>query len=217
VGQIAFTNNGNGRMTTTQAYDAVNRLTEVSSAPAGANAGSFAYDYNPANQRVLRQAEDGSYWRYEHAFDDIGNRVRTGAGRTEGGSVLPTWPGHGVPVCPLPVAPSCSCFGTDPLANGNPIGSGGDTFPNGPLDRLVSGDGGAIRPGWDAGQLQLRRKNDPQKLALAARLRRETTFPLKAMAARAGLGSCESANATLHRWRAQRSETTPADLPNLGI
>jgi len=59
-------------------------------------------------------------------------------------SVLPAWPGHGVPVCPLPAAPTAACFGTDPLANGNPIGSGGDLFPNGPLDRLVSGDGGAV-------------------------------------------------------------------------
>ncbi|HRT09266.1 MAG TPA: hypothetical protein P5233_12870, partial [Candidatus Paceibacterota bacterium] len=41
-------------------------------------------------------------------------------------------------------------FGTDPLANGNPIGSGGDSYQYQPLDRLVSGDGGAIALGWDA-------------------------------------------------------------------
>ena len=70
--------------------------------------------------------------------------------------------------------------------------------------------------GWEAGQLHLRRKNDPQKLALAARLRRETTLPLKAIAAKVGLGSSKSANATLHRWMAQRSGSLPADLPNLG-
>jgi len=64
-------------------------------------------------------------------------------------SVLPAWPGHGVPVCHLPAAPTSAFFGTDPLANGNPIGSGGDLFPNGPLDRLVSGDGGAVLLGYN--------------------------------------------------------------------
>jgi len=68
VGQIGFTNNGNWRMTTTQAYDAVNRLTEVSSAPAGANAGTYccAYDAN-GNVMGLVSAADGSVAaRYEY-------------------------------------------------------------------------------------------------------------------------------------------------------
>jgi len=64
-------------------------------------------------------------------------------------SVLPAWPGHGVPLCPLPAAPSCSCFGTDPLANGNPIGSGGDSYQYQPLDRLVSRDNGAVLLGYN--------------------------------------------------------------------
>ena len=44
------------------------------------------------------------------------------------------------------------------------------------------------------------RKNDPGKLAIAARLRRETTLPLKAIAARVGLGTSKAANAKLHRY-----------------
>ena len=44
------------------------------------------------------------------------------------------------------------------------------------------------------------RKNDPRKLALAARLRKETTLPIKAIAALVHLGSSKSANATLHRF-----------------
>jgi len=64
-------------------------------------------------------------------------------------SVLPAWPGHGVPLCPLPAAPSCSCFGTDLLANGNPIGSGGDSYQYQPLDRLVSRDNGAVLLGYN--------------------------------------------------------------------
>jgi len=65
-------------------------------------------------------------------------------------SVLPGAPGHGVPVCPLPASPTSAFFGTDLLANGNPMGSGGDSYQYQPLDRLVSGDGGAIALGWDA-------------------------------------------------------------------
>jgi hypothetical protein len=45
-----------------------------------------------------------------------------------------------------------------------------------------------------------RRKNDPDKLAIAARLRRETTLTLKAIAARVRLGTSKSANARLHKW-----------------
>ena len=53
-----------------------------------------------------------------------------------------------------------------------------------------------------------RRKNDPAKLALAARLRRETTLPLKWITARVRLGTSKSANAKLHRWL--RSHPEPA-------
>ena len=45
-----------------------------------------------------------------------------------------------------------------------------------------------------------RRKNDPGKLALAARLRRETTLPLKWITARVRLGTSKSANTKLHQW-----------------
>ena len=41
------------------------------------------------------------------------------------------------------------------------------------------------RLGWQESDLANRRKNDPAKLALAARLRRETTLPLKWITARA--------------------------------
>jgi len=48
--------------------------------------------------------------------------------------------------------------------------------------------------------LALRRKNDPDKLAMAARLKRETTLTLKAITAFVGLGSSKSANTKLHQW-----------------
>lgn len=40
--------------------------------------------------------------------------------------------------------------------------------------------------------------NDPAKLGMAARLRRETTLPIKVIAARLHLGTSRSANVRLH-------------------
>ena len=55
------------------------------------------------------------------------------------------------------------------------------------------------RRGWAEVDLVRRRGNDPIKLEIAARLRRETTLTIKAIAARVELGSSKSANANLHR------------------
>ena len=46
-----------------------------------------------------------------------------------------------------------------------------------------------------------RPKSDPAKLAMAARLRRETTLTLPRIAARLEMGSWKSLNTKLHRWR----------------
>ena len=54
---------------------------------------------------------------------------------------------------------------------------------------------------WSARQLKERAKSDPQKLALAARLRRETTLTLPWIAARLHMGTWKSLNGTLYRWR----------------
>jgi REP element-mobilizing transposase RayT len=56
------------------------------------------------------------------------------------------------------------------------------------------------RLGWQESDLAERRKNAPEKLALAARLRQETTLPLKWIAARVKLGTSKGANANLHLW-----------------
>jgi REP element-mobilizing transposase RayT len=55
------------------------------------------------------------------------------------------------------------------------------------------------RLGWREADLKSRRKNDPDKLELGARLRRETTLTIKAIAARVCLGTSKAANAKLHR------------------
>lgn len=56
------------------------------------------------------------------------------------------------------------------------------------------------RKGWKEPELRRRSKSDPGKLAMAARLRRETTLPIKWIAARLHLGTSKSANSNLHRW-----------------
>jgi len=57
-----------------------------------------------------------------------------------------------------------------------------------------------------------RAKSDPGKLALAARLRRETTLPIKWIAARLQLGTSKSANSNLHRWM-QHDKPSAAGTP----
>ena len=54
------------------------------------------------------------------------------------------------------------------------------------------------RHGWQEADLAKRRKNDPDKLEIGARLRRETTLSTKAIAARVHLGSSKAANRSLH-------------------
>ena len=100
-------------MTTTKAYDDLNRLTQVSSqaGAAGVPALAFNYAYNTANQRTQDRLADGSYWVYgydslgqvtsghkyfydhtpvpgqefDYTFDTIGNRTQTKAGGDQTG------------------------------------------------------------------------------------------------------------------------------------
>ncbi|MCX6901903.1 MAG: transposase [Verrucomicrobia bacterium] len=53
---------------------------------------------------------------------------------------------------------------------------------------------------WTRLDLESRRKSDAGKLAIAARLKKETILPLKSIAVLVHLGSSKSANANLHRW-----------------
>ena len=61
---------------------------------------------------------------------------------------------------------------------------------------------------WKEKELALRNKSDPAKLAIAGRLRKETTLTVKRIAERLHLGTPKSANALLHRW--MRSQTQSA-------
>jgi REP element-mobilizing transposase RayT len=56
------------------------------------------------------------------------------------------------------------------------------------------------RLGWTEADLLSQRKNAPGKLAMAARLRRETILPVKWIAGRVHLGTSKGANRNLHHW-----------------
>jgi hypothetical protein len=55
-----------------------------------------------------------------------------------------------------------------------------------------------VRRGWPESELATRRRSDPGKLAIAARLRSETTLPIKWIAARVQIGTAKEAKSVLH-------------------
>jgi len=66
------------------------------------------------------------------------------------------------------------------------------------------------RLGWRREELAIRRKGDPGKMALAVRLRKETTLTIKNIAGRLHLGTSQSANNRLHGWMRKCSEVKTA-------
>jgi len=68
-------------------------------------------------------------------------------------------------------------------------------------ERIVAQE--LARLGWKEEELLRQRKNAPEKLAIAARLRKETILPLQRIAARVGLGTSKGANKNLHAWMQQ--------------
>src|SRR6266705_3997924 len=66
-------------------------------------------------------------------------------------------------------------------------------------DRIVREE--LKRLGWTELALKERAKGDPSKLAVAARLPRETTLTIRQMANRLHAGSWKHLNAKLHHWR----------------
>ena len=71
-------------------------------------------------------------------------------------------------------------------------------------DRIVAEELARLR--LTVEELVARQKSDPAKLALAARLRQETTLSVKRIAERLGLGKPKGARTNLHRFM-NRSET----------
>lgn len=72
------------------------------------------------------------------------------------------------------------------------------------------------RLAWKEADLLSQPKSDPAKLAIAVRIRRETTLPIKAIAARVHLGTSKSANARLHAVMKGRKLHQPMQ-PLLGL
>jgi putative transposase len=64
-------------------------------------------------------------------------------------------------------------------------------------NRIVSEE--LTRRGWKESDLATRRRSDPGKLAIAERLRKETTLPIKWIAARVQIGTTKGAKSVLHR------------------
>jgi hypothetical protein len=61
--------------------------------------------------------------------------------------------------------------------------------------------------GWKEVDLKERRRNDPDKLEIAARLRRETTLTIRHIAARVQLGTSKGADRNLHEQMRRNPET----------
>jgi RHS repeat-associated protein len=116
IEHLAFLQASTTRMTTTNRYDYLNRLTGVASVPSADAAVSFDYAYNDANQRVAVTNADSSRWswgydslgqvtsgkrywsdstvvagqQFEYAFDSIGNRTSASSGGSQFGTSLRT-------------------------------------------------------------------------------------------------------------------------------
>lgn len=66
-----------------------------------------------------------------------------------------------------------------------------------------------MRLGWQEADLATRRKSDPAKMAIAGRLRRETTLPVRWLAARVQIGTSKGARAVLFRWANETNNARP--------
>ena len=76
IHSLTFKENTTTRLTTTKAYDFLNRLAKINNQP-GASADaplSYAYEYNAANQRTRMILQDNSYWAYE--YDSLGQLTK---------------------------------------------------------------------------------------------------------------------------------------------
>jgi hypothetical protein len=79
-------------------------------------------------------------------------------------------------------------------------------------ERIIAGE--LRRLGWKQEDLAARRQSDPEKVAIAMRLRRETTLTIKHIASRLSLGTPKSASTRLREWQiAHPDPTHPVHSP----
>ena len=86
----------------------------------------------------------------------------------------------------------------DNRAGGIPFGEVRQEHGENRAERIIAEE--LAKLGWKEEDLLRMRKSDPCKLAMAARLRRETTMPLNWITPRIHLGTFKSANAKVHQW-----------------
>jgi putative transposase len=65
------------------------------------------------------------------------------------------------------------------------------------------------RLNWKEKDLKIRRKGDPDKLSIGARLRKETTLTIKEIGDRLHLGTAQSASTNLHNWMNSKGRMNP--------
>ncbi len=73
------------------------------------------------------------------------------------------------------------------------------------------------RRNWGQSDLVERRKGDPEKLAIALRVRRETSLSLKRLAARLHLGTTRNAGERLREWGQNQASSERDRQAELGI
>jgi hypothetical protein len=81
-------------------------------------------------------------------------------------------------------------------------------------ERIISEE--LVGLGWQAAELASRRRHDPAKLEIAARLRRETTLSVKQIATRLYLGTPKSASVRVLTATRQKASADPGQR-TLGI
>jgi hypothetical protein len=67
----------------------------------------------------------------------------------------------------------------------------------------------SLRRGWPESELATRRRSDPGKLASAARLRSETTLPIKWITGRRQMGTAKGAKSVLHHLAQSQDQRKP--------
>ena len=69
------------------------------------------------------------------------------------------------------------------------------------------------RRGWEESDLATRRRSDAGKVAIATRLRKETTLPIKWIAARVQIGTAKGAKSVLHHLAHRQPKGSVAAAP----
>lgn len=110
ISHVLYTNGNTLRMTRSNQFDNLNRLTNLVWKSGSTTVGSFAYQYNSANQRTRVTLADGCYWLYQ--YDTLGQVTSAKKYWSDG----------------MPVAGQQTTYDFDDIGNRKSAASGGDQF-----------------------------------------------------------------------------------------